>query len=165
MRCNLKKNLSGSSGKWRHLAQFVKKIQKLFTVTNFLYFHFPSDSNGIWTYNHLVPKRRLNQLAKLVILAKWLSACLWTNRLWVRILLLSLKLQISPLFWARGSLTLGNYRVQTHSETRTWHDNNIQFNFLLNWLALEVKDSKVIYILCTSLTLKLPLQPPKNKNL
>ena len=49
-----------------------------------------SDSNGIWAHNHLVCKRTLNHLAKLVIQA--------------------------------------NYKVYIHSETRTWHDNNIQSN-------------------------------------
>ena len=51
-----------------------------------------SDINGIWTHNHLVRKRTLNHLAKLV---KWLSVRLRTNWLWVRISLLSI---ITP--WA-----------------------------------------------------------------
>ena len=58
-----------------------------------------SDSNGIRTHNHLVHKRTLNYLAK------WLSVHLRTKWLWVQILLLSLKLHISYLFWARSSLT------------------------------------------------------------
>ena len=37
-------------------------------------------------------------------LGKWLSVCLRTKWLWVRILLLSLKLRISCLFWARSYL-------------------------------------------------------------
>ena len=49
-----------------------------------------SDSNGIRTHNHLVRKRTLNHLAKLASLAKWLSVCLRTKWLWVRIPLLSL---------------------------------------------------------------------------
>ena len=43
-----------------------------------------SDSNRIWTHNHLVLKWTLNHLAK------WLSVRLWTKWLWVRIPLLSL---------------------------------------------------------------------------
>ena len=98
-----------------------------------------SDSNEIWTQNHLVRERTLNYLAKL---AKWLScvvsnhlynafgcmscsiqisthntaqsfghlpkrfsAHLWTKWLWVRISLLSLKLQIWRLLRARSCLT------------------------------------------------------------
>ena len=38
-------------------------------------------------------------------LAKWLSVCLQTKWLWVRISLLSLKRQIWHLLWARSSLT------------------------------------------------------------
>ena len=64
------------------------------------------------------------QLNRLASLAKWLSVWLWTKWLWVRVQLQSLKLQISRLLWARRFLTLGNYRVWIHSETRTWHDNN-----------------------------------------
>ena len=45
-----------------------------------------SDSNGIWTHNHLVCKRTLSHLASLV---KWLIVCLRTKWLWVQILLLS----------------------------------------------------------------------------
>ena len=53
-----------------------------------------SDSNGIRTHNHLVRNGTLKHIAKLASLAKWLSVCLQTKWLWVRILLLSLKLQI-----------------------------------------------------------------------
>ena len=48
-----------------------------------------SDSNGIQTHNHLVPKQTLNHLAKLASLAKCLSVGLWIKWLWVQILLLS----------------------------------------------------------------------------
>ena len=64
-----------------------------------------SDSNKIRTYNLLVRKRTLNHLAKLASLAKWLSVCLQTKWLWVRILFLSLKLQIGRLLLAMSSLT------------------------------------------------------------
>ena len=65
-----------------------------------------SDSNEIRTHNHLVRKKKtLNHLAKLASLAKWLSVCLQTKWLWVRISLLSLKLQIWCLLQARSSLT------------------------------------------------------------
>ena len=48
--------------------------------------------------NTLFRKQTLNRLAK------WLNVRLGTKWLWVRIPLLSLKLQISPLFRARSSL-------------------------------------------------------------
>ena len=51
-----------------------------------------SDSNAIRIHNHLVRKQTLNHLAKLASLAKWLSVCLRTKWLWVRIPLLSLNL-------------------------------------------------------------------------
>ena len=57
-----------------------------------------SDSNGIRTHNHLVRKQTLKHLAKLTSLAKYLSVHLRTKWLWVPILLLSHKLQISRLF-------------------------------------------------------------------
>ena len=44
-------------------------------------------------------------------LAKLLSVLLQIKWVWGRILLQSLKLQISCLFWARSSLTFSNYRV------------------------------------------------------
>ena len=62
-------------------------------------------SYSIQTHNHLVCKRTLSHLAKLAKLAKWLSVRLRTKCLWFPILLQSLKLQISRLFWARSSLT------------------------------------------------------------
>ena len=62
-----------------------------------------SDSNGIRTHNILVRKRTLKYLASL---AKWLSVGLRINWSWVRIPLLSLKLQISCLFQAKRSLIL-----------------------------------------------------------
>ena len=61
-----------------------------------------SDSNGIWTHNHLVCKTILNHLASL---AKWFGVRLRTKWLWVRIPLLSLKLQIRRLFWVRNFLS------------------------------------------------------------
>ena len=61
--------------------------------------------NGIRTQKHLVRKRALNHLTKLVSLAKWLSVRLRTKWLWVRIPLLSLKLQMWRLLRAKCSLT------------------------------------------------------------
>ena len=61
------------------------------------------DCSEIQTHYHLVCKQTLNHLTKQVSLAKWLSANLWTKWLWVQILLQSLKLQISHLFWESRS--------------------------------------------------------------
>ena len=56
-----------------------------------------SDCNGTLTHNQLVHKPSS--------LTKWLSVHLQTKCLWVRVLLQSLKLQISYLLQARSSLT------------------------------------------------------------
>ena len=60
---------------------------------------------------------------------KCLNLRLRSQWLQVRIPLLSLKLQIWRLLWARSSW----HSVWIHSETLTWHDNNIQLisNFSL----------------------------------
>ena len=64
----------------------------------FQIFHY-SDSNGIRTHSHLVCKRTLNHLASL---AKWLNVRLQTKWIWIRIPLLSLKLEIWRLLRARS---------------------------------------------------------------
>ena len=93
-------------------------VKKLLARSRHLIWNL-SDSNGIRTHSHLVCKRTLNHLAKLAkknaILVKRVSVRLRTKWMWVRIQLLSLKLQICYLLRARSSLTF---------ETRTWHDNN-----------------------------------------
>ena len=45
----------------------------------------------------------IKQFSENVSLAKWLSVCLQTKWLWVQVLLLSFKFQISRLFRARSS--------------------------------------------------------------
>ena len=57
------------------------------------------------THNHLVRKRTIKCLAKLVSSAKSLSVHLQTKWLWVRVPLQSIKLQISRQFRAMTSLT------------------------------------------------------------
>ena len=54
-----------------------------------------SDCNWTRTHKHLVCKQTLNHLAKLANLAIWSSLPLQANWLWVRVLLKSLKKQIS----------------------------------------------------------------------
>ena len=62
-----------------------------------------SDSNGMRTNKFLVSKQTLHYLTKLASLAKWSSVRLRIKWLWVRIPLLSFKLQISCLSQARSS--------------------------------------------------------------
>ena len=57
-----------------------------------------SDCNWIRSQNHLVRKRTLNHLAKLVSLTKWLSVCLRTKWFWDRVQLQSEKVNITIEF-------------------------------------------------------------------
>ena len=95
-----------------------------------------SDSNEIRTHNHLVRKRTLNHLAKLARLAKWLSVRLQTKSLWIRISLLSLKLQIWRLLRVRSSLIFR----QTIECGSLW-------NSYVTWLTC----SQIKALACTSL--------------
>ena len=83
----------------------------------------PRDSTGIRTHSHLVHKGTLNHLAGL---AKWLRVRLRTKWLWVWIPLLSSSSDIVPASSKELLDILTNYRVLTHSEAHTWHDNNMQ---------------------------------------
>ena len=74
-------------------------MQLFFTYKDIL-----SDSNEIRIHKHLVRKRTLVYELS-ASFAKWLSVRLRTKSLWVRILLLSLKLQIWCVLGARSSLT------------------------------------------------------------
>ena len=96
------------------------------------------------------------QLNHLANLDKWLSVRLWTKWLWVRVLLQSLKLQISGLNWARSFLTFqGTIKCgstlkcirdmirtynQIHGTDRSSHDSAIILPIWLNgWvLAYEL---------------------------
>ena len=69
-----------------------------------------------------------------------MSVLLRTKWLRVRVPLQSLKLQISRLFRARSSWHPGNY-VWIHSETRMWHDKDIQ----IWWLSLNGENIVEIY--------------------
>ena len=65
------------------------------------------DCNWIRTHNHLVHKRTLNHLAKL---AKWLSCV------------------VSTYLYGAFERCICTVHLWIHSETRTWHDKNIQSN-------------------------------------
>ena len=106
--------------------------------------HILSDSNGIWTRNHLFRKRTLNYLAKLanwatikVSLAKWLSVRLRTKWFWVRIHLLSLKLQIWRLLPARTSLTF-RQTIECGFTLKLLRDMIIRYSRLPQLLQLEM---------------------------
>ena len=91
------------------------------------------DCNGSLTHNHLVPWQTFNHLAKPGSLAKWLSVCLLTGRLWIWGQLQSPKFQILCLFRAR-SWHSGNWSVQIHSKRFCVliksHSPKIMLNFI-----------------------------------
>ena len=79
-----------------HDFQIESKLYSCLNVTELLaqsrhHIWSLSDCNLIRTHNNLVRKRKLNHLAKLSSLAKWLSVCLRTKWLWVWITLLSFR--------------------------------------------------------------------------
>ena len=79
------------------------------------------DCNWTRTHNHLVHKQTLDHLAKLASLAKCSSVCLWTKRLWVRVQLQSLKLQISRLLpWQEYWFTLKGVRDMIITDSQKW---------------------------------------------
>ena len=60
-----------------------------------------------------------------------MSVCLQTKWLWVRVTLLSLKTSAMAPASSKKFLDIhASYRVWIHSQTCTWHDNNIQSNAL-----------------------------------
>ena len=60
-----------------------------------------------------------------------MSVCLQTKWLWVRVTLLSLKTSdVAPASSKKFLDIHASYRVWIHSQTCTWHDNNIQSNAL-----------------------------------
>ena len=97
-----------------------------------------SDCSWTWTHNHLVHKRTLNHLAKMV----W---PIWLYD-WVFIYELSdfgfesssshLNFRFRACSEQGVSWHSGNCRVWIYSEMRTWHDKNIQYleiNFCYNF--------------------------------
>ena len=84
------------------------------------------DCNWTRTHNHLVHKWKLNHLAKLTSLTKWLSVRLWTKWLWVQVQFSHLHFGFHACFKQGVPWHSGNYRVWIHSEMCMWHDENIQ---------------------------------------
>ena len=95
-----------------------------------------SDCYGTWTHNQLIRKRTLNHLAKL---AKWLS-CVVSTYLYGAFVYMFLSCHVREFccshlnfrycacFEQRVPWHSGSYRMWVDSETRTWHDKNIQSN-------------------------------------
>ena len=138
---------------------FFKKCQSLASIANvsklaisislktshaWLDLLLSSDSNAIPTRNHLFHKRTLTHLAKLAKYLVWLndwvfacklSGCGFDSRRW------HLSFRCCVCFEQDVPWHSGNYRVEIHSETRTWHDNNIQ-SILIN-LNTEKKNQRL----------------------
>ena len=73
-----------------------------------------SDCNWTWTHDHLVHKQTLSHLAKL------------TKRL--SFVVNSYLCGAFDCMFLSCHVCVSDYRVWIHSETRTWHDKNIQSN-------------------------------------
>ena len=78
-------------------------------------------------------------------LTKWLSVRLRSKRLWVWLLLQSLNLQISRLFWTRSSLAPWKLDSQLK---RMWHDKVIHLIslFTLYWKTITTSFLKVNFL-------------------
>ena len=75
----------------------------------------------IWLYVIIMSRRCLNGCYHVTCAFKLLSNHLRTKWLWVRVPLLSLKLQISRLFWAMNSLTFRQlYSVDSPLTNLLW---------------------------------------------
>ena len=108
-----------------------------FDISNVIVFLYDSssvsDSNRIWTHNHLLCKWTLNHLTKLA-LNGWvfvynLSGCGFKSRC------CHLNSRYHAFFEQVAPWHSGNYRVQIHCESHRWHDNNI-LTFYLSWFYL-----------------------------
>ena len=106
-----------------------------------------SDCNWIRTHNHLVHKRTLNHFSQAGQMIELCCEYLSVRCIWLYVFIMSrTRFRVNPhsiVAWmSRNSLLeafracfeqgvpwhSGNYRVWIHSETRTWHDKNIQSN-------------------------------------
>ena len=81
-------------------------------------------ATGLELTSTLIRERTLKHLAKLT---KWLSFVVSCGFESSRN---HLKIRFRACFWQGVPWNSGNCRVWIHSETRTWHDNNIQTNAL-----------------------------------
>ena len=98
-----------------------------------------SDCNWTRTHNHLVHKGTLNHLAKL---AKWLSCVVSTYLYGAFISCSHLTFRFRACFEQGIPWHPGKSRVRIHSETRTWHDKNIQIESTVSILDQRSTSTK-----------------------
>ena len=111
---NFTKAVSSTNFTWSFLEYFVPYVSRTRVLI---------DCNGNRTYNHLVCKQTLNQWP--VWLNGWVSVyevsgCGFESRC------SHLNFRFRACFEQEVPWHSGNHRVWIHSETRTWHDKNIQ---------------------------------------
>ena len=89
----------------RIILKILRKNPQFLVLSNFIYQKYVNYGKTILlsvTFSQLLSNcngtRTLNHLAKLASLVKWLSVCLWTKWLLIRVPLQSLKLHILRLF-------------------------------------------------------------------
>ena len=95
---------------------------------NCIVIHVNAYYNWTRTHNHLVHNRTLDHLAKL---AFWLNSWVFVyepSGCGFEFSCRHVNFWFRACFEQRVLWHSGNYRVWIHSETRTWHDKNIQFN-------------------------------------
>ena len=86
-----------------------------------------SDCNQTRTQKHLVRKRTLNHLAKLVLLGKWLSVRLRTKQFWVRV-------QLYVLCFG----SLGNVQKHCSKMVRKIYKNREEAKNILKWCSIFI---------------------------
>ena len=115
-----------SFGVFMHSWRYRRKNEVDFKQAKYLYVSY-----GIRTHNHSVRKRTLNHLTTWpVFLNGWvfiyeLSGCGFES------CCCHINFRYRACFEQRVPWHSGNYRLWIHSETRPWHDNNIQLREIL----------------------------------
>ena len=108
---------------------------------------FFCDCNWSRTHNHLVHKRTLNHLDNWTVgLNGWVFVY-ELNSCWFENSCSYLNFRFRACFEQGVPWHSGNYRVWIHPETRTWHDKNIQYDFLVFYqvfLSRQVKRCAII---------------------
>ena len=110
--------------------------------------HSP-DFNGTQSYNHLVRKRTLNHFGQSGQFGYGFESR-YSH----------LNFRFRPCFEQGVPSHSDNYRVWIHSETRTWHDENIInrftcLEFFSNWIISEISRRITFMILLTTNSNKL----------
>ena len=108
---------------WKTSGNVFLRLQREWESFSYFRNTVLNDSNMIRTHNHLVLKRTLNHSAKPVWLNGWVFVykhCEFKSRC------CHLNFRYGTCFEQGVHWHSGNYKVWIHSETQTWHDNNIQ---------------------------------------